>query len=359
MKTAVVCITRQSYQLGLQIKERLAQNGVTADLFAFSQDSGRPGSTFHGTITFQSLSGLVKEIFPLYRQLIFIMALGIVVRVIAPLVKDKTADPAVIVLDENGNNVISVLSGHLGGANQLARQIAGLIGARPVITTATDVQGLPAVDDLAREYNYTLDPVASVKTVNSVLVNGGKVYFYGSKKLKLAREPSLCFFPLDEYTARCSTADYNVVITNELISNCAANTMYLRPRNLVAGVGCRCGTPAGKLLEGIRAALALCKRSILSLRALATIQLKAGEPGLIQAAATLKVPVVVFSAEEINGFIKKSKICIQYSEFVQQNIGVPAVCEPAALMATGKGELLLPKQKFPGITVAVAEDPLQ
>ncbi|WP_027365709.1 cobalt-precorrin 5A hydrolase [Desulfotruncus alcoholivorax] len=355
MKTAVICITRRSHNLGLQIKNKLGQNGVEADLYAFSQGSVRSDDTVY----FQNLSGIVKEIFPSYRQIIFIMALGIVVRVIAGLVKDKTVDPAVIVIDENGHNVISVLSGHLGGANKLTRLIAGLIGARPVITTATDVQGLPAVDDLAREYNYALDPVSAVKTVNSTIVNGGTVYFYGSEKLKIAKEKSLHYFALSDYPDRQRSADFNVIITSEIINNCHANTMFLRPRNLVAGIGCRSGTPADKLLEAVHTALEMCNRSSLSLRVLATIQIKADEPGLIQAAAALKVPVIAFSAEEINCFINKTGRCIQRSDFVQKKVGVPAVCEPAALMATGKGELLLPKQKFPGITVAVAEDPLQ
>jgi len=282
-----------------------------------------------------------------------------VVRVIASLVQNKTTDPAVIVIDENGNNVISVLSGHLGGANKLTREIAELLGARPIITTATDVQGLPAVDDLAREYNYALEPIAAVKAVNSTFVNGGIVNFYGSSKLSLAKDLALNFFALSDYPNCHRSADFNVLITNELINNCPTNTMFLRPRNLVAGIGCRSGTPADKLLDAINSSLEMCSRSGLSLRALATIQLKAKEPGLIQAAAALRLPIITFSTAEINFFINRTNLSIQHSDFVQKNVGVPAVCEPAALMATRKGELLLPKQKFPGITVAVAEDPLQ
>ncbi|SFG44546.1 cobalt-precorrin 5A acetaldehyde-lyase [Desulfotomaculum arcticum] len=359
MKTAVICITRRSYNLGSQIKRKLGQNGSETDLYLFNQGSDRSSARADDTIYFKSLSGLVREIFPLYRQIIFIMALGIVVRVIASLVKSKTTDPAVLVIDENGNNVISVLSGHLGGANKLTRHIAELIGAKPVITTATDVQGLPAVDDLAREYNYALDPVSAVKAVNSAIVNGGMVYFYGSKKLKIAGDTSLNFLALSDYPNRHRSADFNVIITNEIIPNRLANTLFLRPRNLVVGIGCRSGTSADKLLDAINTSLEICNRSPLSLRAIATIQLKAAEPGLIQTAAALKIPVLTFSADEINCFINETNVCIQHSDFVQKNVGVPAVCEPAALMATGKGELLLPKQKFPGITVAVAEDPLQ
>lgn len=352
MKTAIVCITKHGYHLGLRVKQRLLHGNGEVDLFAPARAFVDPGEA----TLFQNLADTVQSIFPRYRQIVFIMALGIVVRIIAKHIQDKTTDPAVVVIDEAGLNVISVLSGHLGGANSLAKFIAASIGARAVITTATDVHGLPAVDDLARELNLAIDPVSAVRKVNSAVVNGETVHIYTRIPLPVKPSSNVKIYQPEDYLKLQNHARYHVIITNRLMGNLPDNTMFLRPRNLVAGVGCRSGTSENDILKAVQNALARCGYSILSLRALATIGRKAGEPGLIGAAAALNLPILSFSAEEINNFFQTTRLQLHSSEFVRNSVGVPAVCEPAALLATGKGELILPKQQYPGITVAIAED---
>lgn len=354
MNTAIICITARGYQLGQKIKNTLT---TTVDpgnvvLYAPNRSFADPAKA----IIYRELAPLVQIVFSSYHQIIFIMALGIVVRMLAPHIRSKTTDPAVVVLDEAGQHAISVLSGHLGGANQLARQIARDTGARPVITTATDVHGLPALDDLAREYNMAIDPLAAVRRVNSAIVNGERVYIYTDINIPIEPTDQIKIYSVGDYPAPGNQTAYHVVITNGRPAQPLANTMFLRPRNLVAGVGCRSGTTGEKILAALQQALDICRLSLLSLRAIATIDQKASEKGLQQAAATLKLPLVSFSREQINSFISNANPTLKRSEFVLKNMGVPGVCEPAALLATRKGELILAKQKFQGITVALAED---
>lgn len=352
MNTAIVCLTEQGYKLGQRIKEGIAENKQNVVLYAPNRAFTNPKQA----IIFDSLASTVKVVFHKYRKIIFIMALGIVVRMIAQHIKDKTTDPAVVVIDEAGENVISVLSGHLGGANKLARNLAQKIGARPVITTATDVRGLPAVDDLAREYNLVLDPIKTVRRVNGAIVNGETVHIYTPEQLPITNCPNVKLYNLNDYANTCSCAAYRVIITNRVMHIAPEDTLFLRPRNLVVGVGCRSGTAKENILNAIKVALARCDRSLLSVRALATIDHKAGEIGLQKAASTLKIPLVCFSATEINSFISKTSLDLQHSSFVKKIMGVPGVCEPTALLTTRKGDLILPKQKFQGITVALAQD---
>ncbi|HBX22784.1 MAG TPA: cobalamin biosynthesis protein CbiG [Desulfotomaculum sp.] len=352
MKTALFCLTASGYKLALKIKQSLAARGEQADLYAPSKEFA-----MHQTYTFSSLTTAVEEAFSRYRRIIMIMALGIVVRVIAPQIKDKNTDPAVVVLDEAGEHVISVLSGHLGGANELARLIGTLTGARPVITTATDVHGLPAVDELARVHNLALDPPSAARVINTALVNGSTVCFYVPNSIVQSNPKSGIEYrsPAD-YPNRCADAWYHVVVTNRIPDREVPNTVFLRPRNLVAGVGCRSGISEDHILAALNTALGLCRCSLLSLRALATIDVKENEPGLRQAAKRLNLPLLVFSPAQLNHVLQHSGHHMAHSAFVQQKVGTPAVCEPAALLASRKGELLLPKHKFQGITIAVAED---
>lgn len=352
MSTAIFCLTKQGYRLGQKIKNTLVKDNDEVDLYALNRDYASEKEC----IKFDSLTELIKTAFPNYSRIIFIMALGIVVRVIAEHIKDKTTDPAVVVVDEAGNNVISILSGHLGGANSLSRYVAAAINARPIITTATDVRGLPAVDEMAREFNLAIESLEAVRRFNGAIVNGEKVHIYFSKTASRDNCTNVKFFDTQDFYNAQNLAEYNVVVTNKLLNPTPGTTMFLRPRNLVVGMGCRSGTPEDKILAVIRKALEECQRSALSVRALATIDRKKNEPGLVKAAETFKIPVISFSAAEINAFMQSTTINISSSEFVQKIMGVPAVCEPAALMAARKGELILPKQNSQGVTIALTED---
>ncbi|MGB9825202.1 MAG: cobalt-precorrin 5A hydrolase, partial [Desulfofundulus sp.] len=299
MNITVFAITRNGLDLAAKVTRYLQQAGHQVRML---RPARFPGD---GEPLTEPLSRVVAEEFKRCQGMVFIMALGIVVRLLAPLVRDKRSDPAVVVMDERGQFVISTLSGHLGGANELAQQLATFLHAIPVITTASDVQGLPAVDVLARKYALAMTPFAVVKQVNAALVNGEMVTFCSEPPLPLIQTNGLQVIPWEDLPAT-RTDGWLVVITNRVLSLPHEKTLFLRPRNLVAGMGCRREVAPEKTRQALFSALELAGRSPASLRALATIDLRAEERGLQLLAQELNLPLFSFSREQIRSiFIQK------------------------------------------------------
>lgn len=263
------------------------------------------------------LSGWASEAFGAYDALIFVSACGIAVRAIAPVVDSKAEDPAVIVLDEMGRNVISLLSGHLGGANDLALKVAQLVGGRPVITTATDVSGLVAADDWARKNDCSVENVSAIKEISSEVLNSGRV---------------------------------GVAVTEEILSPPWPVTLWLRPKNLVLGVGCKRGTDTKAMAENAKEFLEESGVSPLSLSAVASIDVKSGENAIISLAKSYGVPYLTYSADELKG----TEGTFSYSDRVEREVGVGNVCERAAVLASS-GYLVRCKTIYKGMTFALAK----
>lgn len=312
---------------------------------------------------------LAEKIFNKFEGLIFIMAAGIVVRSIASLLQDKRHDPAVVVMDEKGHFAVSLLSGHWGGANLLAEAVACAVGGQAVISTATDVNDLPAVDLWAKSLGLEPEPFSGLRQANSALVNGKKLKVFTDleglnfKQLNSdAAAGRIEIFPLSMWNEAIESEDGGpnssigslVFITNLLLDLQKVNLPYvfLRPKNLVAGVGCKRGTSGEALLQALKESLKKAGRSQSSLHVLASIDLKKDEPGLHEIAAELGAELKFFAAEqllELSGDFENSP-------FVKKITGVGAVCEPAALLGGKNTRLILPKTKFKGITVALAEE---
>ncbi|MHB8158359.1 MAG: cobalt-precorrin 5A hydrolase [Desulfocucumaceae bacterium] len=349
MKIAVMAVTRKGTELGLRVAEVLRAGDHDCQVFTLPEISAgiKGASPLQG-----QLSSVVGDFFSGYRGLVMIMALGIVVRTIAPHIRDKRKDPAVVALDEGGNFAISVLSGHVGGANELAGIIASGLGARAVITTATDVAGVPAIDVLARDFKLEPDPSGAIKKFNAALARGEKVYIYSEYNLPLTGTECLHLRPWELLVAE--KAELRALVTGRIDIFPRSGELVLRPRNLVAGVGCKKGCPASDIIREVVEGIKSAGRSLLCLSALATISEKASEEGIIAAAEALGVPLRVFGKEEIKDAIEKYGL--SSSQFVEQKMGVGGVCEPAAMLACRKGRLLAAKIKGPGVTVAVAEE---
>jgi cobalt-precorrin 5A hydrolase len=300
-------------------------------------------------LAFDRLPEAFREAFERGENLVCIMAAGIVVRGIAPYLKSKAADPAVVVVDEAGRYAISLLSGHLGGANDLARRVAAALGGTAVITTATDVQGLPALDVVAAAQGLSIENLPEVRSVQMALLKGQPVRVV---------DPQGC---LDDLTSA-----YPELFTSEPDLDRALDrsgpTVYvgcrerpwppawlrLRPRNLVAGIGCHRGTPAAELIDFIKRTFEQEGLSLLSLKALATIEAKKAEPGLQQAARSLGVEFLWFTAADLEAIAVPNP-----SPRVARHLGVMSVSEAAALKAGG-AELIVPKRKGANATLAVA-----
>lgn len=350
---AVIAVTEQ----GAKLAARLAAAWPhSADVFV---KAGRAAGL--AVSEFTSLSSLVNDIFSRYEGLVFIMAAGIVVRVIAPLVCDKRSDPAVVVMDDAGCHAISLLSGHLGGANELTRHIATLTGAAPVITTATDLAGVTAPDVIARQLNLRIEPFAQLKTVNAALAHGRRVAYFLDTSLPQAvviqqqlladgitAQPLSVATPLaDGYAAAVLITAKQVVIPQ------AAVQLSLRPLQVMAGIGCRRGTSEAEIMTALAAAFQTAGYSQLSLAGIGSTVVKADEAGLLAAAQQLAVPLEFFENAALAACIEQYELSI--SNFVNEQIGVGNVCEAAALLAAHSSKLILPKTKYGRVTVALAE----
>ncbi len=287
-------------------------------------------------------SGLVRQQWNPGNELVFIMAAGIVIRTIAPLLTDKTTDPAVVVMDEAGKHVVSLLSGHLGGGNSLARNIATALDAEPVITTASDVAGLPALDLWARNNNLRLENPGTLPAAMIQLLN-----------TRTLRVFSDCDIPMPaafEQTTDMHHADVIVSASEDIRSPQSATLpVIMRPGVLTVGIGCNSGTTEGEIEASVRATLRIANIAFGSIRNIATIDLKAQEPGLVSFCTKHHFALVAFSATELNKVPNVGR-----SETVFRATGAYAVAEPAALLASGVDWLLIDKHKYQKVTVAVA-----
>lgn len=344
MNGAVIALTPRGRILALKIRET---TGLTAYL---PRKIIQPGD---GAVPFVSLRETLAENFNSRRALVLIMAAGIAVRLLAPLLQDKRRDPAVILLDEKGRYAVPLLSGHWGGANALAESLAATLGAVPVITTATDIGGLKAVDVLASELGVRPEPFARVKEFSAAMLRGESVAVFSELALPESYSGGgLMFFPLSDYARLKSSYNCRALLTHlHCYPESDGNELYLRPPSLFLGVGCRRGITAEKIIKTIDTVLARFNLAAGSVAGLASLEIKKDEHGLVRAAGRLKVPLLFFSVEEVE------KLAAEYQEssFVYRSVGVKGVCEPAAMLAAGTGSLLVTKQKMDGVTVAVAQ----
>lgn len=318
---------------------------------------------------FRSLAEIMRDSFTSYRCHIFISATGIAVRAIAPHLSSKLRDPAVIVIDQKARHVISLLSGHVGGANAMTVTLAEMLDATPVITTATDVEGLPAIDLAAQASGLAIANAAAVKHINAALLRKEPVRLYDPlKMLKLGPDPALsCFQPLEPVSAPDRSAEREsiarlpsmkrgpaVLVTEyDFSGELPEEVLVLHPRLLAAGIGCKRGTDAQSIVAFIEAVFQRFGLALQSLRCLATLDVKRDEQGLLEAAAYLDIPLFFFTAGELSAYPVSAP-----SPKARSAFGLAGVCEPAALAAAGQGEkpscLLVQKQKWQGITLSVA-----
>ena len=293
MRKAIFAVTERGAELAIKIAKSL--DGCT--IFVKDKD-------------FERLRDAVDEHFKRFDALIFITAAGIAVRMIAPHIVSKLSDPAVLVIDECGHNVISLLSGHVGGANELTLQIAAIINGNPVITTATDVENKFAADSLANKLGLKPEPKEAIKIINSAILKGESVF----------------------------------VTAGEAVLN-------LTPMRLIAGIGCKRGTSKEQIKMAVQKACERIGQPLKRISLIASIDLKSDEVGLIEFAETIGCEIKFFNAETLQRVI--DKYALAESEFVKSRVGVGNVCEAAALSCVDCGKFALTKTKFDGVTIAL------
>lgn len=337
MRIALTAFTRRGTGLARKLAHDLAEIGHSCALAVperLAPETGFPG--------YESLGTWAGERFADTDALLFVGASGIAVRAIAPYVKDKFTDPAVVSVDEAGDFVVPLLSGHVGGANDLARLVARLTGGMAAVSTATDVNGFFAVDQWAREQGFFLDGREGAKRVSAALLAGDPVGLSSD-------------FPVQGETPRGvveGPAEAGIALTLDPEKAPFPHTVRLIPPVLHLGIGCRRGTAAEVIAGAVERAFAAHHLSLKGVAAVCSIDLKKDETGLLAFCQSLGLPLTTYTAEELSAVPGD----FTPSPFVKGVTGVDNVCERAAVRRGGT--LIVPKQAGDGVTVAVSQVPL-
>jgi cobalt-precorrin 5A hydrolase len=329
---------------GRRLARRLREQWPAATLWS-SRRLAPEGDAGNGR-TFDRLSPAVEENFHQYAGHIFIMATGIVVRAIAVLLRNKTVDPSVVVVDDQGRFAISLVAGHLGGANRLAHRVARILGAVAVITTATDANGKPAVDQLAVEKGLKIENPQAVKAVNMALLMEKKLLVHDPYGM-LGR--ALCAYTVEKPPPPEQWNGPGVYV-DDMWTALPESVLLLRPLSLCVGIGCKRHVSEEALEAMLRHVFEQHRLSLKSLGIIASIDVKADEAGLLALSRKLHVPLRFFTKEELNLVSHVPNP----SAMAAKHIGVRSVCEAAAILAARRGELIVAKHKTHHATVAVA-----
>jgi len=306
-----------------------------------------------------SVKLILPDLFKQYNGIILFISLGAVVRMIAPILVDKKVDPAIVVIDDRGEHVISVLSGHLGGANELTRHVAAVLGARAVITTASDVQGTIPVDMLGRELGWVVDSFDKATPVSAAVVNEEPVALIqetGERNWWRYDKPVPAHIKVYASTTEALQEPFNaaLVVSDRLLEpeeeeQLLSNGVLYRPKSLVLGIGCNRGTALEELEAGVLDTLQELRLSVKSVRNIATIDLKKDEEGLLALCAKYGWELVTYTPSELNTVQLPNP-----SETVFKYTGAYGVSEPSALLSSGADHWLLEKKKSGNMTLSVA-----
>lgn len=364
MRTIIITFTHD----GMKVAKKAAQSmkdDMNVDIYCHS----RCADSYDNVISFDSVGRVIREQFMNCDRILFICAVAIAVRTLAPYIKSKVTDPAVLVADEQGRFLISLLSGHLGGANEWCSQLSYKIGAVPVITTATDVRGVFAVDMFARENNMRILNPVMIQDISGRVLNGEPVGITGDKAYKKLLEETvkkwngqLTMFGEEayqtDYEAAYETAGQSCIDKYEsgiqIITSPSAHTIFRRtlklvPMDLFVGIGCKRGKTSGQIRKAVSST---CDKNDLLMERIAavvSVDRKADEQGIIDFARELKVPYKTYSAQYLNTIRGE----FTASDFVKDKVGVDNVCERSAYAASKDKRCIVKKTVCDGVTVAI------
>lgn len=370
MRTAIFAVTHGGFETAIRIQKTMDASDVFVKETIYQEsledsDSGKEDAKQFDENAlkeqrlhlYTNLAVTLQKAFASYDALICVMATGIVVRLLAPVLQDKLKDPAVLVVDETGKFVISLLSGHMGGANRLTGELAVKIKATPVITTATDREGMLAPDSIAEKLALRPTPKEQIQVLNSALLKGKTpIYLINTRLItgdfyrKELHRLGIQATPI--YSDTVLGAHGNIVfITDEkeLVYN--PRVLNLVPRRLIAGVGCRAGTGRDEIIGALKAATKKLGVSVRHISSIVSTVVKRDEEGLIEAAKKLNVDLQFHENLVLAYQIKKHGL--SESDFVKRTIGVGNVCEAACYATIADGVLALAKTKYNRVTVAL------
>jgi cobalt-precorrin 5A hydrolase len=346
-KVAIICITKNGINIAKRIKEKIPSASI------YSQSKHKDSSD--GIIWFEkNTKNMVEEIFKEYDSIICIFSLGAVIRLISNLLVDKKTDPAVIVIDDKANFVISALSGHLGGANALSKSIADILNSTAVITTAADVNETIAVDLLGNNFQWRIENFENVTKVSAHMVNEEKIGVYqdaGESNWWDKELPKNVTVVQNIDELRSDDFKAGLIISDKIIADpiLVRKSVIYRPKSLVVGIGFHWDTTQADIEEGIMKVLEENGLSFLSIRNLSTIN--RGKSPITLGAFSDKhgIPLEFFDKDKLSNVTVPNP-----SELVKKYEGTSSVSEASSILSSG-GELIVSKQKFPpNLTVAVS-----
>lgn len=381
MKYAIVAITKTGIQTGRKLREKLKSenpntsinNQIEVDFYVKGSFLREDNLCMDEILVKEKLNLLTKSLFENYHAIVFIMATGIVSRIIAPYIVNKTEDPAVIVMDERGKFAISLLSGHIGKGNEITTSIAECMKSIPVITTASDISNKLSVDMFAKKYDLAMNCMEEVKTVTSLSVNDFKVgilfdsqtndYKFNIGCLEIEKFPSNIEV-IDEENIPIENIEYMKSFDGIIfISNRSELKDYfvkrnfkkdlkiaqLIPKNIVIGMGCKRGKTFKELYQELRMNLRKYNLNEKSIKTIASVDIKADEKGLIELAEYLNVEFRCFKVHELELVEDK----FEGSAFVKKTIGVSSVSEPSGYLASNRGKNIMPVVRSSGTTISI------
>ena len=334
MKMAIISVSDKGKTLALKLKDKLDDDStiIRCDLYHKN----------------------VKNYFPVlfyeYDAIIAIMASGILIRSIAPLVESKVTDPAVLNIDDNGNFVISTLSGHLGGANELAHKISGLIDATPVITTSTDVNKKLGIDVLAKDLYLTIDNTEEILYFNKAILEGNELSF----TINPNKNFDYLFEYLNNNTLEIDLSIYysSKISVDEIHVEIDEHKIILKEKKIVVGIGCRRGKECEKIYDGLKKSLDDLNIMPSRVNMLTSAEIKKDEKGILELSDKLEIPVEFVKIDKLRLFESRD---VTKSDFVYSKFGIYGVCEPSALIMAGfDSKLIYKKTSYDGITISIA-----
>jgi len=293
----------------------------------------------------------LNDIFEHFDGIVFISSTGIAIRISAPFIKSKSDDPAIVVVDDLGRYSISLLSGHLGGANELAEHIAKYLKCQAIITTASDGRGIEAVDMFAKRNNLFIENLEDAKKITSMMIDGEDI------KLQYEIDDKLgCVYTAKKNEGKIGYSNIveeneagAIFVTSKLCINYDKPSCILRAKNITVGLGCRRGKTKDEIISAIITVFSDNDLSINSIKQIATVDVKQDEIGIIEACKNLKCEMMIISREAIKVVQDK----FNKSSFVEDTIGVSSVCEPCAYISGG--ELIVRRTAINGITIAISK----
>jgi cobalt-precorrin 5A hydrolase len=352
MNIAIVSFTRKGGVLASLIQERLNPFSISCSSYIIPKYA--PDFIALRPLT-SSIQEWTKDQFLNMDAIIFVSACGIAVRAIAPFIKDKRRDPAVIVIDEGANFCISLLSGHIGGANELTNLISKVTNSTPVITTATDINHQFSVDLFAVKNDLILSDMTLAKEVSSSILDGNTIDLVSDFHIDGSIPEQLKYYDIKDYNEiqdnTMNQCDLGICITlYPLQKKPFKNTLYLIPRIVSIGIGCKKDTPFSLIEEYICTIIKEQGLSLESVRNIGSIDIKAKETGILEFAQKHNLPFLTYTPNEMNALPDD----FQESDFVKSITGVGNVCERAAILSSNHGELILKKKAKDGVTLALS-----